>query len=72
MLIPAWQMGSIKKLRLLCLHSFRTSAHIFQKQMERAMWTQHFAEQLDMVSIATELEGKVKGAAEKKCNVILP
>ncbi|GAQ79107.1 hypothetical protein KFL_000240390 [Klebsormidium nitens] len=42
-------MGSIKKLRLLCLHSFRTSAHIFQKQMERAMWTQHFEEQLDMV-----------------------
>jgi hypothetical protein len=46
-------MGTVKKLRFLCLHSFRTSALIFWKQMERALWMDKFAEQLDMVSADT-------------------
>lgn len=40
-----------RKLRILCLHSFRTNAKVFETQMSMARWTSEYAETCEFVVI---------------------
>jgi len=40
-----------RKLRILCLHSFRTNAQVFETQMSMAGWTSEYAETCEFVVV---------------------
>lgn len=40
----------VRKLRLLCLHGFRTSGKIMKQQMEKAKWIEAIGDLVDLVS----------------------
>jgi hypothetical protein len=39
-----------RKLRLLCLHGFRTSGKIMRQQMEKAKWIEAIGDLVELVS----------------------
>lgn len=41
---------SARKLRLLCLHGFRTSGKIMKQQMEKAKWIEAMGDLVELVS----------------------
>lgn len=41
---------SVRKLRLLCLHGFRTSGKIMKQQMEKAKWIEAIGDLVELVS----------------------
>lgn len=57
-------MAPVPKLRVLCLHGFRTSGNVFKQQMMMAQWDKALYDLLDMVFVNAPFAASGKSEVE--------